>query len=355
MKKIKTYTLIGLSIIILAACKKKNPTPAPADTTQQDVINSLATNVDVVAYNELAASTSSLYDAVTSFCASPSASGLTICRDLWKSTRQIWEQSEGFLYGPVESDNIDPRIDTWPVDYNSLDSVLASSMTFSEVEINNLDDALKGFHPMEYLLFGQGGTKTYDQFTAREKEYLIALGLNIKTLTQDLSSKWSTATANNYYNYFTTPSTSNPYYHTEKDVYMEIVNAMIDICNEVGNEKIKDPYLAQDPSLEESPFAMSSLNDFTNNIISVQNVYHGKFSTDNLGLEDFVKKYNLSLDQNINTKINAAIASLNNINGPFSSAIINQHVQIQNAINAINDLKDVLESDLIPFVQTYVK
>lgn len=354
MKTITKSTFIGLSLLSLVACKKDEPTPQ-VDTLQTDIIKSLATNVNTYAYSQLANSSNNLYTSITTFCASPSAENLLNCRDLWKSTRAIWEKTEGFLYGPVSSDNIDPRIDTWPVDYNALENVLTSSMAFGETEINALDDALKGFHPIEYLLFGQDGTKTFDQFTTREKEYLTALSLNIKTLTTELATKWDVNTNEDYYTYFTTPSTSNPYYQTEKAVYLEIVNAMIGICDEVGNGKMSEPFVAQDPALEESPFSKNSITDFTNNMRSVQNVYLGKFSTDSQGLDDLVKKFNLSLDQTVNAKINAAITALGNISGTFSTAIIDEPVQVQNAIDAIIDLQNCLESELLPFIQTNVK
>lgn len=40
-------------------------------------------------------------------------------REAWKNTRAPWELSEGFLYGPVDTQGIDPAIDSWPVDVNA--------------------------------------------------------------------------------------------------------------------------------------------------------------------------------------------------------------------------------------------
>ncbi|MGL5889470.1 MAG: hypothetical protein ACRC3B_06275, partial [Bacteroidia bacterium] len=60
---------------------------------------------------------------------------------------------------------------------------------------------------------------------------------------------------------------------------------------------------------------------------------------------------NLSLDGRVKQAIDNAQASLNAITIPFGQAIIQQPVQVQNAINAINDLKAVLENDLLPYVQ----
>jgi putative iron-regulated protein len=130
---------------------------------------------------------------------------------------------------------------------------------------------------------------------------------------------------------------------------------MAGICGEVANDKISEPFLQQNPDLEESPFAKSSLPDFTNNIKGVQNVYLGKYTSDGKGLEDLVKKYNLQLDSDIKLNLSKAIAALENITQPFGQAIITQPIQVQNAIDAIGELQAVLEDQLLPFVQQHSK
>ncbi len=350
----KHIVKVFAGLLVLLACKKSTPT-ATSVVTQEEVVTSLATNVNVVAYQQLATSSDALYNSVLAFCVNPTDQKLEECRQLWKETRAVWEKTEGFLYGPVANDNVDPRIDTWPVDYLVLDSVLKSSIVFNEINMSTLEDALKGFHPMEYLLFGKNGTKKASELTAREKEYLTALSLNVKNLTSQLAASWDVNKSDNYFTYFTNPSAANPYYKTTLDIYLAIVKGMIDICDEVANGKIGVPFLAKDPTLEESPFSGNSLADFTNNLLSVQYVFQGKFLSDHIGLVDFVKNNNLSLSQSINTKINTAILALSNVKGPFSEAIIHQPIQVQNAIEAINDLKGELEGKLIPYIQLYVK
>ena len=68
-----------------------------------------------------------------------------------------------------------------------------------------------------------------------------------------------------------------------------------------------------------------------------------------------MKLHNLSLDNEIKTKLSAAITALGNVTDPFGKAISTQPVQIQNAMTAINDLKDILENDLLTFVQQHAK
>jgi uncharacterized iron-regulated protein len=72
----------------------------------------------------------------------------------WKDVRSTWEQSEAFLFGPVATNNIDPSTDTWPVDYNALDSLSNTGNAFTQSYLNTLGDELKGYHPSEYLLWG---------------------------------------------------------------------------------------------------------------------------------------------------------------------------------------------------------
>lgn len=342
------------SLILLTGCKKEDKGEDQKVVSQQDIINSISVNVNAATYLQLANNSSELYDAIVAFTANPSEQGLKNCQALWKAARSTWEQSEGFLYGPVASDNIDPRIDTWPVNFVDLNAEMAGSQAFTESYVDGLDDALKGFHPIEFLLWGENGTKTYNTFTAREKEYLVALGKNLKVLTSELASQWNINNSASFMLKFRTPGANNEFYATKKEVYLEMVNAMEGICDEVASGKIGEPFIAQDPSLEESPYSKNSISDFKDNIKSIQNVYLGKFNADGAGLEDLVRKYNLSLDAKIKLQIAGAINSLTNITDPFGTAISSQATLVQNAITAINTLKTTLEDELLPFVNLYV-
>lgn len=347
--------VVMLVVVTATSCKKEDPQPEETTVSQTEIINEMALNVNSGTYSDLANQSESLFNALTAFVANPDAAGLTNCRQLWKDARSAWEQSEGFLYGPVATANIDPRIDSWPVDFNAINSLLAGSTDFSnQANIDALDDALKGFHPIEFILWGENGTKVFSDFTTREKEYLVALGNNLKSLTATLSNEWTATNSAAYIGSFTSPGASNAYYATYQDVYQELVDAMIGICEEVAEGKMGEPFTLQDPSLEESPYSSNSMTDFTNNIISVENVYLGKYANDGLGIEDLVREHNLSLDNTIKSKIQVAKSALASITLPFGEAIISQPTQVQNAIAAIEDLKNTLETELHPFVQQYV-
>lgn len=357
MKKISIFFSLSIAVLFFSNCKKEAVEPEaeiPIENINDVVLNSFSANVAQGTYNDLADHANLLYSAIQKFNTTSTDANLADCRTLWKSSRSAWEQSEGFLFGPVSTNNIDPRIDTWPVNYVDLDSVLNSNAVFSDSYIESLEDALRGFHPIEYLIFGQTGAKTAAQVTAREKQYLLALAENLKKLTVEVATSWKPGTTGNYHDEFTKAGAGSKVYLTKRAAFEELVNAMAGICDEVANGKLEEPYAAQDSTLEESPFSKNSIKDFTNNITSVQNVYLGKYKVDGAGLEDIIKGNFLSLDKNMKLKINSAINALNKITVPFGRAIFEQPQQIEAAQKAINELKNFIEADLMNYVKTSI-
>lgn len=355
--KIKYVRLLFVSaaVIGLTACSDDNEGGSSVnESLNTQVINDFSSTIAQSVYSDLAGKTSNLYDEVVALqTGGATDEELAACRATWKSAREAWEQSEAFLFGPVSTDNIDPRIDTWPVNFTDLEAQLNSEAEFTEDYIDNLEDALKGFHPIEYLIFGEEGNKTAAELSDRDIEYLMGLSKNLKELTGDLNDSWLASNEGSYHHAFTKAGDGSSAYPTQLAAFVELVNAMAGICDEVANGKINEVFLAQDPTLEESPFAQNSITDFTNNIKGVQDVYLGKYTADGKGLEDIVREYNLQLDGDVKLKLSSAITALNNITDPFGEAISTQPIQVQNAVNAIRELKTILEDELLPFVQQH--
>lgn len=345
------------ALLALTACKKESEDPSPGGTagfSTSSVLSAFASTVAQDNYDDLAQRSATMRDLITAFGTSQSDADLALCKQQWRDTRLSWERSEALLFGPVATENIDPRIDTWPVNFTDLEAQLSGSNAFTPEYITGLEDALKGFHPIEYLLFGINGDKSAAQFTEREIEYLNALAEDLADLTATLDVSWDPATSGNYTNAFATAGGGSAQYPTQRAAFEELVNAMAGICDEVANGKMHEVLLAQDPLLEESPFAKNSITDFTNNIRGVENVYLGRYTEDGTGMENFVREHDLQLDNTIKQRIAAAIAALGTITVPFGQAIVDQPVQVQQAIDAINELAAVLNDDLMPLVQLHV-
>lgn len=343
-----------LSTIILFSCKKPETNDGVVDSELvkkeflQDFTNDIARSM----YSSLALKATALRTSIENFSASPNSTELGNCRQNWRAAREVWEHSEAFLFGPVSYNNIDPRIDTWPVNFSDFQIELNGTHSFTQEYLNGVQDALKGFHPIEFLLFGLQGDKTVGEFTTREIEYLNGLAINLESLINELHDSWKIENENNYGNDVILAGQGSSVYLTRLAMFEEIVNALSGICDEVANGKIHEPFFNQNPALEESPFADNSLVDFSNNLKGVRAIYLGQYTSDHTGLDELVKIYNLQLNSKIESRMNAAIQSLENITLPFGQAILEQPVQVQQCIDAINALEETLSSELLPFIQT---
>ena len=81
----------------------------------------------------------------------------------WLSAREPWEESEAFLFGPVDALGLDPNMDSWPLDQDAIVNHLKSG-NFNDLNWGDGDDDdkieaaqnIRGFHTLEFLLFKDG-------------------------------------------------------------------------------------------------------------------------------------------------------------------------------------------------------
>jgi predicted lipoprotein len=120
-------------------------------------LNDFTNNVALNGYLQLSVAASNLNTALQNVQTNTTSINLEVAKTSWKSMRQVWEQCEGFLFGPIEDNDFDPNMDTWPSDYVQLDSLLKSNNPLQVADMQNLTLSLRGFHPIEYLIFGKNG------------------------------------------------------------------------------------------------------------------------------------------------------------------------------------------------------
>jgi putative iron-regulated protein len=340
---------------VVSSCKKDTETAADTSTVQGEILNDFTTNIAIPNLTALSKDAETLNTSIQAFVSAPTQGGLLDVQQKWYATRVTWELSEAFLFGPVATLDLDPSIDSWPVNFVDIDSVISNQANVFTVSfMDSLESTLKGFHPIEYLIFGNKGQRNATDLSARQLDYLAALGAHIKRVTAQMIFEWK-ADGGNFGSHISGAGQAGSQYSSQKEALLEIANAMIGIIDEVGSGKIEEPLFAKDPSLEESPFSQNSWTDFTNNIRGARNVYTGKYVVQGKGLTSFVNQYNKSLDLQIQQKLDACIANLAAHTVPFGTSIINQPSAVQATQSQLSDLKDVLENQLIPLIQQQAK
>lgn len=354
MKKI--FFISTVALFSLTACHKATENGSGVqdfDSLETQVINDFTNNLVFYRYNALLNSCVNMQSSVATLTGQTTDVNLTQSKLDWKNLRSNWEQSEGFLLGPVESNDYDPNTDTWPTDYVQMDSLLASSNPLATGDVKNLPQSLRGYHPLEYMLWGEGGSRTASNFTDREKLYMTSLINDIlSNNVQPLFNDWFLG-SDNYSTQVLTAGKGSTEFSSRQALFLNIQSVMSDICNEVGTSKMYEPFVARDSTITESPYSGNTLIDFKSNIMGLQQVYMGL--NGGKGLKDLVAAKNLQLDQKIQAQINAALNSFDQITVRYEVAIFTQRVQVQQTMDQLAALNTLLENDFKNFLIQYIK
>ncbi|MBK8451367.1 MAG: imelysin [Saprospiraceae bacterium] len=350
MKYLKSiFVLLGIFNFI--SCSKDSIKPA---VDYSDVLSNSTNQVIINTYKDLNDKSKLLLIAIDQLKSNTSAGNLELARSAWRNSRIPWEQSEGFLFGPVDQQGIDPSIDSWPVNVVDLDAVMASPDVLNKTYVDALEGTLKGFHTIEYLLFGENGNKQLAEFNTRQFEYLSACTQSLNGSTQQLFDAWR-AEGQNFGKNLIEAGKLSSIYPSQKSALQELVDGMITIADEVANGKINDPFVQSDILKEESRFSANSKADFADNIRSIKNIYLGSLdgSGSITGFYTLLHQSKVSLHQKIVNQIEAAIAAIESIPGTFTTAITLNRPAIQFSQDQVRALQLTLESELKPFIDTF--
>lgn len=285
----------------------------------------------------------------------------------WNLCRDYWEKSEAFLYGAAADYNIDPHIDSWPLDKNAMEELLVDLRNGKSWTIdNNAGYGLLGFHAVEYMLFelSEDGNASLPHNTNYTKEELVYLctvaedlrnqcirleaswaGMeNISVEKQDILAEAELEPSINYGWSMKNAGEGGSLYKTFQEAAEDLVQGCIDIADEVGNTKIGRPANGSsedDKNYIESPYSLNSINDFVGNIISIRNAYQGSNAGD-ASISDYIKSVNPSLDTKVKELIEECIVLIKKIPEPFAKSATGPEADA--AVTAVGtDLVDTLE------------
>ncbi|WP_218596759.1 imelysin family protein [Chroogloeocystis siderophila] len=358
--------------ILLSASACQNQTSTIANTTSnttsaqsnsqfrdRQIVSDFADQVVIPTYQLFAQKAVQLSNAIESFVQEPNNQTLTAARNAWRDARSPWEQSESFTFGPADSLGYDAALDSWPVNETDLTAVLQSNDPLTVETIQKRQDTEKGFHAIEFLLFGTQNNKKVSDFNQRELEYLQALGKDFNRVANELVASWTTGVENQpaYREVLATAGeSSNSNYPTLPSGAAEIVQGTIDSLDEVANEKIGEPLAQKDTKLLESRFSFHTLEDLKSNVKGAENVYLGRFpdaNTDGKGISNFIAQVNPDLDARIKSQFQSSITALEKIPAPLETAMANPQAvqQIQAAQTAIDNLQQTMRQEVLPLVQ----
>ena len=320
------------------------------------VLQNLVNNVIVPTYTDLANDVEHLEKTLHGLTVSTITQAQIdqACND-FKAARLNWERSEAFLMGAASDFDIDPTIDSWPLNRSLLLNYFSNGMNDDMLE----DATILGFHALEFILFRDGKPRTvaafqsndtYKNFEKITGEQELAYAQSICTLLKQrcfqLQVAWEGETATNASRVAEVKSARLDYvtanglsygenlvgagknskstFKTLKAAVSQVLTddegSCVGIANEVGTAKIANPFSGGDVSYVESPYSYNSITDFRDNIRSIRNIWLG--STDktasNYSFHTFFASVNKNdVNKGVEGAYVGAIEAISNIPSPF--------------------------------------
>ena len=370
--KLNSYSKMFLSLgglLMLAGCVVP---VAKKSSSVEAVLATYTDNTVVATYSKMSDAAIALDKAVADLKAQPTDAKIAEAAKLWSRVRGAWEQSESFLFGPASFTNLDPKLDSWPLDQAQLDTILAA-IDGGKLEVDAsyvrdyLGAALRGFHAVEYLLFRDGKPRLAKDLTSGQLAYLAAA---VRVLAEDsitLEAWWvgmdelseeksaileaaEIEVGGSYANELKNAGKAGSRYESQDEAIEEIIQGCIDIASELAEAKIGGPAKSGDPKEFESWYSFTSLDDCRNNLISVRNAYEGVEANGN-NISSLVAAKSKDADAKVKASIASAFKSLDAFKAPFCVSLESNKADFATAVAACEELSKSLEEALELFTK----
>ena len=380
MKKKLRFALTAMALFTLTfgfvSCESDEDVEDVSN--EQQLLDLNAQYVDAVVlptYKSLSNSSVDLYTAIVNLKDNKTDANVLKVAELWKSTRIFWEESEAFLFGPVDVLGIDPHIDTWPMVETSFNSIINNNDWIEKLNSSDGDklvsgtsdgeDGVLGFHSIEYIIFRNGKVRSASAISDKELIFAVAVAGDLRNQCCMIEAGWigesgigtekagyvkRTSNYSELQKHYATPyasimkSTPNNIYSSALASTKAIIDGAINIADEVGSAKIGKPYNGaseEDKNYIESKYSYNSKVDFAGNIRSIKNAYLGAVANNNNNsVSNYLKAKNSSLDKEVKEAIDNAIVKIDAIDSFEASAASNS---TKTAMEACQVLLDKLE------------
>ena len=221
--------------------------------------------------------------------------------------------------------------------------------------------------------FEEDQTAVTDANLTNWVQYSVQVANLLTKDASDLKNAWTDSYngGDAYSEQFKNPGTGKTF-ASYSNCVQQIIEGCADIANEVGTAKIGEPRdLWEKGSYKDAVYAVESwysfhsIDDYTNNILSIRNAVYGTRNGEQAAqsVASYLKDNNVSLYNSLVTKITTAVNAIQGIKSPLRSFLgSNTVLAAQNACSALekvltNDLKPVMmaasEEDLKPIIINY--
>ena len=370
--RFKSAALIAASVVLaFSSCGKDDTIEEKNKETKEAIVKQYLNQTVYPTYGNLAAEAQNLVDRLEALKENKTQNNLNQATVSFLEARKWWEMSEAFLFGAASDFGIDPHIDSWPLDEDAFNNLMASPNMIAQlandedgtVAGEQLGNALLGFHGIEFILFREGQPRDVNDIDDDMMTYVVAVSRDLRNRCFQLEVSWNedapadhaalmeelelNTTVNGGNNTYGAnmllAGQAGSTYATFTGALQAIADGCINIADEVGTSKIGKPHTGEDPHYVESPYSQKSIIDFYDNITSIQNAYMGGMENtrdEDRSLHAYIADGNAELDAKTVDAINNAKEKINAMRAPFVQYYADASAGA--AMDACQELSDVM-------------
>ncbi len=372
----KSAAIVAASLLLavnFSSCTK-NPqdNTEEANKAQKEAIVKQYLNHTVYpTYASLAEKTDALVENLEALKANKTQANVNAATVTFLEARKWWEMSEAFLFGAASDFGIDPHIDSWPLDEDAFNNLMASPNMIAALATDEdgmvageqLGNALLGFHGIEFILFREGQPRNVNEITDDMMTYIVAVSRDLRNRCFQLEVSWNVNAPqahkdlmeelefnttvnggdNTYGENMLQAGQAGSTFATFTNALEAIADGCLDIADEVGTSKIGKCHTGEDVTYVESPYSQKSITDFYDNITSIKNAYMGGMESQRdevLSLHAYIKDNNKELDNKAMNAIENAMTKIQAMKAPFVQFYAD--ASAGEAMEACQELSDVM-------------
>ncbi|MBR5630178.1 MAG: peptidase M75 [Bacteroidales bacterium] len=372
----KSAALVAASLLFavnFSSCNKdpQDNTEEANKATKEAIVKQYLNHTVYPTYASLAEKTDALVENLETLKANKTQANVNAATVTFLEARKWWEMSEAFLFGAASDFGIDPHIDSWPLDEDAFNNLMASPNMIAAlandedgtVAGEQLGNALLGFHGIEFILFREGQPRNVNEITDDMMTYIVAVSRDLRNRCFQLEVSWNANAPQDHKDLMeelefntTVNGGDNTYgenmlqagqagstFATFTNALEAIADGCIDIADEVGTSKIGKCHTGEDVTYVESPYSQKSITDFYDNITSIKNAYMGGMESQRdeaLSLHTYIKDNNKELDNKAMNAIGNAMTKIQAMKAPFVQFYAD--ASAGEAMEACQELSDVM-------------
>ena len=351
MRRLVCFICVACFFTISSCDKESNPT---VNYDRRPLLENFADNLIIPGYASLLIQTQSLKTAVDAFIATTDQETLTALRGQWLESYRAYQRIGFFNFGPAEETFLNVSLNSFPTSKLKIDNNISSG-TYDLSSVTNPD--AKGFPALDYLLFGLGSDDetlalyNSDGNAAKRKTYLSDILADMLNRISTVKTAWET-TGSNYRETFLNRTGND----ASSSIKLLVEGMVQYLERDIRDLKVGIPLGIRSlnvpiPNNAEALYAQESVTLAVESVTALQDLYHGKSTTDGEGFDDYLTALNAryngaSLNDAIKDQFSLTLQKVSQMPEPFSEAVEDNQAPIAAAYQELQKLTLLMKNDL---------